>query len=216
MGIIETLIRLRQRASLAAPVAPKALLGAFAALLASVAACGDLKTDRTVWREEVQLANGEVVVVNRVAVRDKSGFPIARRGAIREWKVIFPDGRTTWTSGPSDKPIAIELQNGKSYVVVTIRSRELCAKHKDPEGSLLFFRYDGKEWLLISEKEYPGGGEVNLIWNPWGRDSSEDVSGLVKNKDKRLLLQHNPTVGVPLADPKLRRSLDACQMFKKN
>jgi hypothetical protein len=181
-----------------------------------LSASGECSTiDRAKWREEVQLANGELVIIERNDSRYAGGFPVSRRGALIEQMIVFPDGRIVWKGDGARVPVAIELRNGKAYVAVAVQSRELCKKYGNPPASLIFFRYDSPEWVTVAESDYPPGGRINLITDPWGRDASGDARGLLKNKDKAAR-GYNSHTNAALADPKIRDSIDACQMLKKN
>jgi hypothetical protein len=174
---------------------------------------GCSKVDRAEWREEVQLATGEIVIVKRAAVAEKSGFPVAPRGGYRSWEITFPDG-VSWKGNGQEHPLALEMREGKDYLVVNIRSRDLCKKYNDPPSSSVFFRWDGNAWTQIQKDEFPKGGKANLLTNPWGRDSWEDLSGLVKNEKKHLVMSYNQEVNRPLESTLSDRTLDACTMLK--
>jgi hypothetical protein len=73
----------------------------------------------------------------------------------------------------------------------------LCAKHGDPEGGVLFFRWKGGAWTRIPGEAYPQNSKVNLLRNPWGRDTSEDAQGLIRH--------------VALDERIANRATDACQ-----
>lgn len=182
-------------------------------LMAFCSSCG--KIDRAEWEEEVQLSNGELIVVQRSATRDKSGFPASKRGSPRSWEIQFPNSNAIWRSDGNSQPVAVEVRPGSAYLVETIQSRELCAKFHNPPASLVYYRHDGKEWVQIEAGEYPRGGRANLLLDPWGRTASEDARGLLKNEDKAHR-GYNWAVHLSLADPKLRRTLDACQMLAQH
>lgn len=169
--------------------------------------------DRAEWMEEVQLADGEIVVVNRVAVRDAQAAPSSRKGVLRRWEIVFPDGAARWTGDGSIVPLSIEMLRGIPYLAVNIRSRNLCAKYRDPEGSLVFFRWGGVDWSQIPRTEYPTSGRVNLLRDPWGRSSKEDVTGLIRNHEKRLK-PGNRLIDTPLDEVLTGRSTDACYLYK--
>jgi hypothetical protein len=170
--------------------------------------------DRAEWTEEVQLANGDTVVVKRAASRDQKRTPVTRRGPFRTWEVNFPDGRVNWTSHGSTRPLSIEIVDGSAYIAVDIRSRELCAKYENPSGSVVFFRWDKNAWVRIPREEYPRGGKVNLLQDPWGRTSKDDIRGLVKHHDKHLQ-RGEQLVGIPIDQLVADRSRDACEQYKK-
>jgi hypothetical protein len=142
--------------------------------------------DRAAWKEEVQLSSGEIVVVRRVAVADKSEFPVSRRGPQRACQITFPDGRTVWESDGLTQPLSIEVEQGRYFLAADIHSRLLCGKHGNPEGSVVFFRSEAGAWRKIPREEYPANARVNLLRNPWGRDASEDAHGLIRHEDKHL------------------------------
>ena len=190
------------------------LLSWWLCLVPITASCGSV--DRAEWREEVQLATGEIIVVKRTAVADKSGFPVSLRGAQREWTIALPDPRIVWKSDGSMLPIAMEIRNKNAYVAANIRSREYCKKFKDPPSSVLYFQWNGDTWLTVNKNEFPPSGRANLLMNPWGRNSWEDASGLVKTKDKQLAKPYNNGVNDPLEKTLSSHWIDACSMFKKN
>lgn len=170
--------------------------------------------DRAAWKEEVQLATGEIVVVRRVAVADKSGFPVLRRGPQRRWQITFPDGRTVWESDGLIQPLSIEGKERRYFLAADIHSRLLCAKHGDPEGSVLFFRWEDGAWTKIPRQEYPENSKVNLLRNPWGRHASEDAHGLITHEDKHLR-PGNHLVHVALDERIANRARDSCQLPEK-
>lgn len=175
---------------------------------------GCSKVDVAHWREEVKLANGEIVVVKRSEVRDKSGFPASVRGVTRERRVVFPGGHPVWVGDGNVNAVAIEIRDGKAYVAVNIQSRELCKKYLDPSSSMLFYRSDGATWVQVKKEEFPVNGKANLLVNPWGRNNSEDVRGLVKNKEKNLVKPYNQRVNQPLEKVFSSRAIDACELLK--
>jgi hypothetical protein len=168
-----------------------------------------LWVDRAAWREEVRLATGEIVVVGRVAVADRSGFPVSRRGSQRRWQITFPDGKAVWESDGFIQPLSIEVKNRRHFLAADIHSRLLCAKYGDPEGGVLFFRWKGGAWTRIPREEYPENSKVNLLRNPWGRDTSEDAQGLIRHEDKHLR-PSNELLHVPLDERIANRATDAC------
>jgi hypothetical protein len=191
-----------------------ALLVSSGCVLFLQAACSS--SDEAIWREEVQLATGQTVVVNRLSIRGKSGFPVSRRGAYRLIRVIFPDG-LTWDGDAAREPIAIEIKDKVAYVAVNLQSWDVCLQYGHPAGSIAFFRRDGSNWVQVPRSEYPSNGSINLIYNPWGRSSSEDISGFVKNADKPRLRIPNDRVGTRLDEAIASdRTLDACSMLKRD
>jgi hypothetical protein len=170
--------------------------------------------DRAAWREEVQLATDEIVVVGRVAVAARAGFSVSRRGPQRRWQrrwqMTFPDGKTVWESDGLIQPLSIELNEGGYFLAADMHSRLLCAKHGDPEGGVLFLRWQDGAWTRIPREEYPKNSKVNLLRNPWGHDTSEDAHGFIAQHDKHLR-PGNELVHVPLDERIANRATDSCQ-----
>lgn len=170
--------------------------------------------DRAEWMEEVQLANGDMVLVKRAATRDKKGTALSRRGPVRSLKLSFPDNRTVWKSNGALRPLALEIIDGTALLAADVHARELCAKYGNPPGSVLFFRWNEGKWVRISRGEYPKNGRVNLLRDPWGRTSAQDVTGLLKHEDKHAR-PGNFLVNVPLDQRVEDKSRDACEIYKK-
>jgi hypothetical protein len=173
-----------------------------------------LWVDHAAWREEVQLATGEIVVVGRLAVANKSGFPVPRRGPHRRWQITFPDGKTIWESDGLTQPLSIEVKEGSYFLAADIHSRLLCAKYGDPEGSVLFFRREDGAWTRIARAAYPKNSKVNLLRNPWGRNAAEDAHGLIRHEDKHLRAG-NHLVHVALDERIANRAVDSCRLPEK-
>jgi hypothetical protein len=164
--------------------------------------------------EQVQLANGNLVVVKRTAVRDKKGFPISPRGPVRSLEVTFPDLRTVWKGDSSIRPLAIEIANGAALLAAEIHSREVCAKYGNPPGSVLLFRWTTDRWVRITRAEYPINARVNLLQEPWGLTSKDDVTGFVEHEGKQAR-PGNYMVRVPLDQRIADKAHDACELYKK-
>jgi hypothetical protein len=180
-------------------------------LLFSASACSQV--DGAEWTEQVQLADGGLVIVKRSATRDKKGSPVSRRGAIRGYEVTFPDSQIKWTGSGAIRPLAIEIVKGTALVATDIHSRELCAKYGNPRGSVVMFRWNGGEWLRVPRSEYPQDGRVNLLENPWGRTSAEDAAGYIELKDKGQR-PGNYFSQAPLDERIANRANDACEIYK--
>lgn len=110
--------------------------------------------------------------------------------------------------------VAIELRDRRAYVAVNIQSRELCKQYGDPPGSTIFFQQDADSWVQIKKEDFPSNGKANVLANPWGGSSSDDVHGLVSNKDKHLVKPFNDRVNQPLEKVLSSSTLDACYMFQ--
>ena len=187
---------------------------AFLLLLPAAGGCSDVDTAH--WKEEIQLASGEIVIVERTSIRDKSGFPASARGIQRESTIAFPDPRAAWKSDGSMIPIAAEIKNGTVFVAANIQSREYCAKFSDPPSSVLYFRWNNGDWAQVKKDEYPQSGKANLLTNPWGLNSGQDARGLIPNKDKNLAKPYNSSVNDLLEKVLSGNWIDACAMLKRN
>jgi hypothetical protein len=164
--------------------------------------------DHTAWREEVQLATGDIVVVGRVAVADKSGSPVPRRGPHRRWQITLPDARTAWESDGLIQPLSIEVEQRRYFLAADIQSRLLRVKYGEPEGGVLFFRWKDGAWQRIPRQEYPKNSKVNLLRNPWGRSAADDAHGLIRHEDKHLR-PGNELVHVALDERVANRARDS-------
>jgi len=184
------------------------------ALFPAMAICAE--TDQAQWREEVELASGQVITVDRVATRERSGFPANNRGRRLGWRIVLPDSQMIWSSDGLMIPIALELENGTAYVAANIRSREYCKEFGDPPSSVVFFRFSEGRWARIPKDSFPKNGMANLLIEPWGRNNQEDAAGLIKSKDKHVAKPYNDGVNEPLDRVLLAYWIDACSLFKKN
>lgn len=171
-----------------------------------------LWVDRASWKEEVQLASGEVVVVGRVAATDRHGLPVARHGSQRRWQITFPGGAPVWESDALTQPLSLEIEHGRYFVAADIHSRLLRTEYGEPEGGVLFFRWQQDAWMRIARQDYPRNARVNLLRSPWGRASSEDAHGLVRHEDKQLR-PGNELVHVPL-DARIANRARACHALR--
>ena len=183
-------------------------------LIANFSGCSDL--DVAKWREEVELADGQIVVITRRETRKKSGFPLSIRGPVVKRELILPWGRPSWVEKDFAYPLALEIRDERYFLAVNIQSRKLCAKYDDPPSSVVYLEWKINSWVRIAREEFPANGKANLLLNPWGRASQDDVDGLVRNKDKHLILADNRNVNRPLKEVLSKYEIDACQMFKRN
>ena len=190
-----------------------AILTLLLALILPSSACSQV--DRADWKEQVRLATGQVVTLDRSSVRSKKGSPISSRGAIKEFAIIFPDSHAKWSDDGAVRPIAIEIVGESILIAVDIHSRELCARFKNPPGGVVLFKWSGSEWKRIARSDYPEAGRLNLLLNPWGRTSSDDARGLVSLKQKRTL-SGNYYLDAPLDRRIGDKSHDACEIYKNS
>jgi hypothetical protein len=177
-------------------------------IVASFAACG--ATDTARWREEVELVNGKMIVLERSATALSSGLPVSRRGPTTERRIVFPDLRITWTGDGSVVPLAVEVRDATPYIVINLRRREVCEQYGDPESSVIYLRWESNSWNRIPREAFPRGGKANLLINPWGSNGRNDVSGFIRSKDKHLAAPYNFDVNKPLEKVIALPTIDVC------
>lgn len=162
----------------------KSILVILAALV--LAGCGGSRN----WKEEVQLADKRVIVIDR---SDKLGNPLDQEPG--NWEFGPPVvgfrlrvplegswGSVTWESGPHLIPLALGIKDGWPYIAA---SPNTCAAYDmfgRPVPPYVFFRHDGKEWQRIPVDEFPEEiNATNLLQGTRNFDARREIdSGYVK------------------------------------
>lgn len=149
-----------------------------------MAACS--RIDTAEWKEEVQLHDGRVVVLDARATRGRSGGLTAHRGALLTWELCYRPVKAYWKSSSLYKPDVFDIINGKPYVVVPLRSCLVCFIHGFPSFSALVYRWEGGEWKPAMPEELPPRVTPNLLGNVWSSsDWRGDASGFYSLEGKR-------------------------------
>ena len=161
----------------------KTTAGLLAALAAvgSAASCGG---EEIKWTEDVQLRDGKIVQVKRRTELSGSGFPVSKRGFETYHELCYAPLSVYWKSKPEYRPEVFELDGGKAYVKLTLLSFNSCGLHGYPKDDALYFAWSGTEWKRIDAGQFPRGARLNLLQNPIGRTTADDVRGAVGQAEK--------------------------------
>ncbi len=142
------------------------------------------------WREEVQLSDNRIVVIDRY---DKLGNPLDQEpgnwefgppviGFVLRIPVEGPERSVTWESGPRLIPLALGVKGRQLYLAATPNT---CAAYDQlgrPVPPYVFFKYEGKEWQRILVEEFPDDiSTTNLLQGTRNRDARQEIdTGYVK------------------------------------
>lgn len=192
-----------------------AVLGVLPLSFGLTAAVGD--EQRANWREEAVLSSGEIVVVSRAETRLRSGGHtrfFVSGGATILSEIRFPDSKASWRGGSGERPMALDMSDGRYLIAVRLGSEQSCLEYFYPTASVIYLRWNGERWERMFGGGYPVGGKANLLQNPWGDGLFDSVNGLVKNAEKELTTQNNGQVNQPLEKVLSDRSRDACAMYR--
>ena len=138
-------------------LAPGAILVA-AALLA-----GGGGNDRPTWSEEVSLADGRTIVLERRAEREGRQLLSGERGGVVGWELCYAPQKIYWKSLREFRPSAFEMAGDKAFVKVLLHTCEACAAAGSPPDSAAYFTYRDGKWLRVTAAEYPGKRWKNLL-----------------------------------------------------
>lgn len=162
----------------------------------SLAACGK---DEMRWKEEVYLHDGSLVQVDRDAIRNSSGFPNARRGAILSEELRYAPLKVVWqAAGSGEVLLSFDIVDGIPYVVstTTVNKSHFCAGR--PTGDYIgnYYRWiDGKR-ERISKGQTPIAVMRNNVSgiSHWGFDRDSDPTYLSWHD----VMENNHQSGTPM------------------
>ena len=137
------------------------------------------------WTEEVRLADGSLIVINRKMVRERFGEP-GHPGRVLRQEIEYdkPGGVIRW-SGDID-PLIFDFVNGKPYVVAFLSTGEDCERYGRPNSPFIFFERKENEWLRIYAKDMPDHLEFNLLRNAWNIANGRITLALKRMEDSNL------------------------------
>jgi hypothetical protein len=157
------------------------IAAALAAVLLS--GCG---SDVTSWSEDVQLADGKVIRLERRATRGATGFPTAHRGSVSSWELCYAPKRIYWQSAHFE-PMEFQMVGESAYVKVFLSSCSKCKIAGRPPDSTLYLALRGGQWVRIQSSEFPESAWINLatsgLFNE--RDPALDIKGHLDLESKR-------------------------------
>lgn len=110
------------------------------------------------WKEEVQLHDGRVIVIERSVRTGEApvelGQPPGESGYTLTSKTS--GGKSvTWDGGKAFSPMILDFVGEVPYVVATGRTGPDYVKHGCPKPPYFFFRYVDGTWQRINYKEFP-------------------------------------------------------------
>ena len=136
------------------------------------------------WTEEVKLHDGKVIQLKRRTELTSSGFPVQKRGFNKYHQFCYVPMHIYWKSNPQYWPEVFDIVDGKAYAKVSLGSCSSCELHGYPDTDALYFVWADGAWKKIDYKEFPAQLRLNLLMNPFGRNSAEDAHGLVSLAEK--------------------------------
>lgn len=154
-----------------------------AALLLPLAGCGP---DVAKWKEEVLLHDGRMIVIERTAKAEASGFPNANRGRDLEFELKYEPLGIYWKDTNGNQQVTLEVFDGIPYLGVLVGNERVYCKGK---SSALFpirvLKMQGKEWVEVDQEIFPlDQANYNLYRGYWGNKASEDAKGLITWRHK--------------------------------
>lgn len=145
------------------------------------------------WKEEIQLHDGRLIVVERSRVMSGPREPF-RSATVGKWTLAFehpdkPGKKITLEVHGGAAPMLLGLADGVPYVAINPRRGDAQYFYNCPDPPYIFFRYDG-EWKRIELKEFPK--ELSLRNLPNHTDVYETRSiegGMISNVEMQKLLE---------------------------
>ena len=138
----------------------------------SMNACSGTKS----WKEEVQLSDGKIIVVERLQTLGKPPTLESREGKILDEAVSFlmpgTNQKITWAmSFRNDVPepngvnvIVLDIVNNTAYIAGYPAGCIAYNKWNRPNPPQILFKYENAQWKRISLKEFPTEiTQANLI-----------------------------------------------------
>ena len=162
-------------------------------LALSIQLTGCFGTDEATWTEEVQLSDGRIIQVQRIARQKSSGFPNAPRGADVDNELSYAPLGIRWRANAPANLMSFDIVGGVAYMAVYHAPEGFCEEHGSSRYKALFYRWDQNKWNEIEQPDYPTEiALVNLYRRYWGHDDSLDAKGLVTWQTKALRDGFNP------------------------
>jgi hypothetical protein len=154
---------------------------------AALVAC--TSTEQGAWREEVELGDGRIVVVERtVAWQETQAWGQAKRYIVREMTVSLPsDVQATLTPWRGRQELAVLLDfdaDRQEYLLVALPGT--CVRYREagrPSAPYLAYALRNGEWTIVPLDTTLIGRRANLIVNP--RVAQEPALVTVSEKAER-------------------------------
>lgn len=158
----------------------------FAALIAIQVALGGCKRyDEAIWTEEVKLHDGRMILLERRATRQPSGFPAAPRGRELDVELRYPEMNVVWRGDGTSRPLSFEIFDGVPYMVLVTRDPAHCVGKPDDALRAAFLIWNGNEWTESDSRSFPVQQAIaNLYERYWGHGRDNDAKGLITWQEK--------------------------------
>jgi len=166
-----------------AALAPRLLFIALITAQLSLAGCK--RYDEAVWTEEVKLHDGRMILLERRATRQPTGFPAAPRGRELEVELRYPPMNVVWRGDGTSQPLSFEIFDGVPHMVLYPLDPSHCAGKPDDELLARFLVWKGSDWVTADKRTFPIGiATVNLYLRYWGHGPKDDAKGLITWPEK--------------------------------
>ena len=164
-------------------------------LAAMASACGS-PIEKLRWREEVQLHDGRVVIVEREINVDKYGFPDLR-GHQRDTALMYSPLGVRWyfqfTASQTQFPLSFEIVDGVPYLAVTLEDHHFCDDKPPGTPHAIFLKWTGDKWMQTPAFPLPlEEAPVNLLRRYLAANRAHDPQGLLTWQDKARKDGFNP------------------------
>jgi hypothetical protein len=142
------------------------------------------------WKEEVQLHDGRVIVIERSVRTGEVPVEIGQSPGESDYTLTFKtrDGNSvTWEAGRSLRPMILDFSGEFPYVVATGITMTDYQANGCPKPPYFIFRFEAGSWVRIAYEQLPTSvRRANLYSGPTRKDRLDAVrSGLVTLDDVR-------------------------------
>jgi hypothetical protein len=146
---------------------------------------GCKRYDEAIWTEEVKLHDDRIVVVERRATRQPTGFPAAPRGRELEVELRYPPMGVVWKGDGTSQPLSFEIFDGMPHMVLYPLESTHCIGKPDDAWLARFLIWNGNEWVAADKRAFPVDvARMNLYLGYWGHGPNDDAKGLVTWAEK--------------------------------
>lgn len=126
------------------------------------------------WKEEVQLHDGRVIVIERSVRTGEVPVEIGQPPGESDYTLRFKnsDGKSvTWESSKSLRPMTLDFVDGVPYVVATGITGNDYARHGCPKPPYVIFEFKSGSWERITYEQLPKSvRRANLYSSPTRKD----------------------------------------------
>ena len=128
-------------------------------LISSLTACGSGEKETLHWKQQVQLQDGRVIVMERSSQSTGPLFPENKRGLEINQVVAFTNPDTqeqiTWPIPKGLKPYTLDFDKKIPYLVLNAYTVADYNTWNCPNPPFLVYRYENKQWLSLPFEQLP-------------------------------------------------------------